>query len=286
MGVTMKRMVTLAVSAAFLLCTVGCSGNSTSSSNPPTTSSEQPAETIATPSQNDYEEEDYTETDDYSEVDDYSETTNTTSTGDGVNSVEYYEVNDQERKSILADPNDYESSSGSSPYFTSVKLHDIVYYGLGNYFGDIHKYSGNESLPGYIGFGDHGMNGTYYTYFGNHDNNCYLMFSTSHDTYFNTDDYCYGARGWFSRVFDYEKTQGLCRVRDLADYLNASTTYPVSSWPEEYYVPSNLDSDGLYAIEADLDTTLGVRSCVILLEASSESGHISSDTWVEVLVLQ
>ena len=275
-GVTMKRVAVLAVSMAFLLCLGGCSGNNVSDSDSSSYVSEQSEENESFSSEQSEGSGSY--------VDEQPDETASDSS-----QYEYIETDDRKRKSIVSNASDYEtgdssSSNDSESSFTYVELNDIVYYGLGNTFSNILDFSGRSSEPSYVGFGNQGMRGTYYTHFDNMDNNRHLLFSTNYDTYFNSSDYCYGANGWFSRVFDYERNPGSCTVSDLASVLNAKSTYAVSSWPEEYYVPSNLDSSGLYAIEADLSTTSGVQSCVILLEADSDAQHISDDTWTIVLV--
>lgn len=187
---------------------------------------------------------------------------------------------------MLTDPSDYESSGGldEKPKFLYAKLTDIVYNGLGNNYKNILDYSGLSSDPSSVGFGDHGLEGNYYTYFSNRDKNCDLIFSVTGDTYFCDTDICFGAKGWLERVFDYEKTQGPCEAKAFADILNAKNTYVISDTSNVLYVPSNLNCNGLYVIEADIETSQGLKSCVVYLEADSESDGISSDTWVEVIL--
>lgn len=197
----------------------------------------------------------------------------------------YYSDSSNNPTSIITDPGDYEmSSSKGEPHFTSAKLCDIVYNGLGNKFNDIMSYSGQTNTPGTVGFGDHGLEDNYYTYFGNRDQNCHLIFNVTGQTYFEDSDLCYGAKGWLSRVFDYEKTQGPCNARAFADVLNAKNTYVLNDTSSALYVPSNLDTGCLYVIEADIETAQGKKSCTIYLDANGDSYDISSDTWVEVIL--
>ncbi len=283
----MKGAAKLIVSMAFVACLAACSSNSATD-----TSSSSFDEGF---SESEYSYSSGSEQPGDSES--YSSSTSGQSgeTTSGSSQNTYIETDDRERKSIISNANDYEpgnagdasdAQSEAQPEagFTYAKLKDIAYYGLGNSFSEALRYSGRSSSPDYVGYGNNGMNGSYYTHFDNMDQNRYLMFRTDSDTYFNDNDYCYGVRGWFSRVFEYGRDSHSLPVSSLAAVLDAKSMYPVSSWPEDYFIPSNLDSSGLYAIEADLDTALGVRSCLILLEADSDSWHISDDTWVDVLI--
>lgn len=224
------------------------------------------------------------------------------------NSAEYYEF-DNRMGVYIEGPEDYRrgyaiggdssniNANGESGYFISVQVSDIVYHGLGDTFGNICDYCGLRGTPDTVGWpGDHGMKGKYYTRFTHRvselfgvldesDPRCALMFSTSHELYFNRDDYCYGAMGSFERLFDYEKVMGYCEVQSLASALGAKNTYFITSWNEDNYVPDNLRSNSLFAIETDIQTSRGIQSCLILVDANSEKDFVSKDTWVEILVM-
>lgn len=197
-----------------------------------------------------------------------------------------YDTSDnRKRYSILSDPSDYErSSTEEKPHYIYANLDELVYNGLDASLIEIMSYKGKTKKPNFVGRADYGVRSLYYTYFDSIDSNRYLLFTASGDEFFGDDDYCYGAAGWLDRIFDYEKTQGLCTAKDFANVLNARNTYVLYDLSGINFVPSNLSTNCLFVIEADISTARGIKPCVVYLEAESDEYCLGIDTWVQVLI--
>ena len=195
----------------------------------------------------------------------------------------YYETDFRNASSIQTDPSEWEYSDTGKASFLYANLCDVMYNGLGRTFRDVLDYTRINGLPTVAGLDSDGIENTYYTRFSN-NKNCDLIFNYSGEGVFGDQDKCIAAKGWLCRVFDYDKTQGMCDAKALADVLNAKGTYVTTDYYGISFVPSNLRSNGLYVIEADIPTAQGILSGFVYVEADSDSYHIGEDTWVEVVL--
>lgn len=201
-------------------------------------------------------------------------------------------------QNILTDPNDYEPGDpnyAQEPVYpeapaeadvgvtiSNIRLCDTLYHGLGDTYQNIYAYTGQDKYgtPS-VGLRDYSYDGYYSTYFGN-DRNTELLFYSSTQEYLQDQDSCYGGKGWFDELFEYDRTgQGYISVSQFANALNARETYFINA-ADEPDAPSNLYCDSLYVIKADVETALGTYSCTIEIEANSEDYGLGTDTWTKI----
>lgn len=223
----------------------------------------------------DYDSTQYHSDETNSEI--YAENSEEASNSSGNDGYIYYQIEDRERKSVLADPNQYESGNSSD---SDEEMFAEIDGTLMNAFGLTYSILGDSCQTVYT------MDEMPYLYgiedYSNHANEIYLMQQEGSER-FGDNDICVGAFGWLSRVFVFEH-EWSASVKDFTDALREN--YPDCTelqFTDKSIIPSAPSNIGNTLAYVDFTAPFcaaGNTKVRLYIEASSEDSGASSDTWV------
>lgn len=223
----------------------------------------------------DYDSTQYHSDETNSEI--YAENSEEASNSSGNDGYIYYQIEDRERKSVLADPNQYESGNSSD---SDEEMFAEIDGTLMNAFGLTYSILGDSCQTVYT------MDEMPYLYgiedYSNHANEIYLMQQEGSER-FGDNDICEGAFGWLSRVFVFEH-EWSASVKDFTDALREN--YPDCTelqFTDKSIIPSAPSNIGNTLAYVDFTApfcAVGNTKVRLYIEASREDSGASSDTWV------
>ncbi len=269
----MKKKIFAAVLIAGSALSLGACGEMTVSevdeNNKVTSSYTVPADEIM-----DYDSTQYHSTDTDSNEVAVQDSESNSSGNDG---YVYYAIDDRERKSILADANEYESANSSDSdeeMFaeidgTLMNAFGLTYSILGDSCGTVYTM---DEMPYLYGIED----------YSHHANEIYLMQQEGSER-FGDNDVCVGAFGWLSRVFVFEHEWG-ATVKDFTDALREN--YPDCTrlqFTDKSIIPSapsNIGNTLAYVEFTAPFCATGNTRVRLYIEAAGDDSGASSDTWV------
>lgn len=199
----------------------------------------------------------------------------------GLDGSVYYEIDDRERKSVVADANDYESGNSSD---SEEEMFAEIGGTLMNAFGSTYSVLDDcgydslytmDAMPSVYGLENYSM----------HANEILLMQQTGSER-LGENDVCIGAYGWLSRVFTFEHEWWA----SITDFTNAlRETYPDCTslqFTDRSIIPSapsNI-SNTLGYVEFTAPFCLESARVRLYIEAANTDNladsSASSDTWV------
>ncbi len=192
----------------------------------------------------------------------------------------YYQIDDRERKSILTDPNDYESGNSSDD---DEEMYAEIDDTLMNAFGCTYSVLDDcgydclytmDEMPNVYGLENYSM----------HANEILLMNQVGSER-LGENDVCIGAYGWLSRVFTFEH-EWSASIIDFTDALRENypdcTSLQFTDKSVIPSAPSNI-SNTLGYVEFTANFCMESARVRLYIEAGNsdlaDSG-VSSDTWV------
>lgn len=188
----------------------------------------------------------------------------------------YYQIDTRKKKSVLADPNGYESSKGSSQeQELFAEVDDSLMNAFGCSYSAFHDYSTlytMDELDSLYGLENYSIRA-----------NEILLMSQSGANPLNENDVCIGAFGWLSKIFVFEHEYS-ASVSDFVSALKDSypdcTNLQFANKSVLAYTPSNIGNSLGYVEFTVPFCMTGNTKMRLYIEASSADSGVSSDTWV------